>query len=104
MNSCQIFMTDLMQQSQYCFHLTIVPMRKEETFRDYGTKEVKVIGLYFGYEKDEVLALEAEWVQFKYHLEKLKSSLTNCQSISLLEYYLHHLLEVELHLDHPFPC
>lgn len=67
-------------------------MRKEEAFRDYGTKEVKVIGLYFGYEKDEVLALEAEWAQFKYHLEKLKSSLTNFQSITLVEYYHHHVL------------
>lgn len=69
-------------------------MRKEEIFQDYGTKEVKVIGLYFGYEKYEVLALEEEWAQFKYHLEKLKSSLTNFQSITLEEYYLHHILEV----------
>lgn len=67
-------------------------MRKAEAFRDYETKEVKVIGLYFGYEKDEVLALEAKWAQFKYHLDKLKSSLTNFQSITLLEYYHLHFL------------
>lgn len=37
-------------------------MWKEEIFWDYGMKEVKVIGFYFGYEKDEVLVFEVEWV------------------------------------------
>lgn len=45
-------------------------MRKEEAFRDYETKEVKVIGLYFGYEKDEVLALEAEWALTERHFQQ----------------------------------
>lgn len=45
-------------------------MRKEEAFRDYETKEVKVIGLHFGYEKDEVLALEAEWALTERHFQQ----------------------------------
>lgn len=45
-------------------------MRKEEAFRDYETKEVKVIGLHFGYENDEVLALEAEWALNERHFQQ----------------------------------
>lgn len=50
-------------------------MRKEEAFRDYETKEVKVIGLYFGYEKDEVLALEAEWALTERHFQQCRRSI-----------------------------
>lgn len=78
-------------------------MRKEEAFRDYGAKEVEVIGLYFGYEKDEVLVLEAECVQFKYHLEKLKPTVPNFQSITPTEYSLHHLLEHRTPFGPSFP-
>lgn len=64
---------------------------------------VKVIGLHFGYEKDKVLALEAEWAQFKYNLEKLKSTMPNFQSITPTEYCVHHLLKLRTPFEQSFP-
>ena len=85
------------------FDPTLAPVRKDETFKDYGDNEMKTIGQHFGYGEDEQSQLTAEWNQFKYHLEKMKATMPDLHTTTPTEYCLQHLLQLTTPFGPSFP-